>query len=125
MLEDHGDFRACLPKLCIIHCLQILSFYQYGTAGGLFQKIQASDKGTLPCAAHTNDAADIPPLNVQIDAFQSLHLIVPSDKCLCHIPDLDYRFHFITPYLYTCLYLTCQSYHIYPHSANNINFILI
>ena len=73
MLENHGHAVADLPQLLITAGGQILSLYQHGAFGRLFQEIQAAYQSTFSCAGHTDNSVDIPSVDFQADTLEGFH----------------------------------------------------
>ena len=72
-LEDHGDLPPGRPQLGRGHGVQLLAVDDDPALRGPLQHIDAADQSALACAAHADDAIDIPVGDGQGHVPQGVH----------------------------------------------------
>ena len=72
-LEDHGDLPPGRPQLGRGHGVQLLAVDDDPALRGPLQHIDAADQRALACAAHADDAIDIPVGDGQGHVLQGVH----------------------------------------------------
>ena len=89
VLEDHADRLPGLPQVLVAQLCDVLAVHLDGALRGTLQQVHAADQRGFSRAGQTDDAEDLPGLDVQIDIMQSVDRRRTIPEGLAQVPDPD------------------------------------